>query len=120
MIDVTIAFLFAILRFKIVRFAPEVEASAMPKEADFRGVGGHRVGPSEHGAASGRLKHGTGEDASWIGRHGRGLPPYAFGGWLPMITKDLPQLTGLKLDNQIPMVYNLSYRIKPQKIGRWR
>ena len=48
LIDVTVTFLFAILGFKIARIEPEKETQEMPEEADFRGVGGHRVGPTEH------------------------------------------------------------------------
>ena len=36
---------------QIARIAPEEELQEMPEEADFRGVGGQRVGPTEHEAA---------------------------------------------------------------------
>jgi NhaC family Na+:H+ antiporter len=42
LLDVAVGFLFGIIGFKIARIEPE--------EADSRGVGGHRVGPSEHEA----------------------------------------------------------------------
>ena len=47
----TVTFLFAILGVKIGRIAPEKEIQAMPEKADFRGVGGHRIGTTEHEAA---------------------------------------------------------------------
>jgi NhaC family Na+:H+ antiporter len=50
LIDVAVTFLFGIIGFKIARIAPDLESREMPEEADFRGVGGHRVGPSEHEA----------------------------------------------------------------------
>jgi hypothetical protein len=37
--------------FKIGRIEPEEESREMPEEADFRGVGGHRVGSTECEAA---------------------------------------------------------------------
>ena len=40
-------FLYAMLGFKILRVEPEEEVREIPEEADFRGVGGLRVGPSE-------------------------------------------------------------------------
>jgi NhaC family Na+:H+ antiporter len=51
LLDVAVTFLFAILGVKIGRIAPEEEIQEMPEEAAFRGVGGHRVGPTEHEAA---------------------------------------------------------------------
>ncbi len=51
LIDVTVTFLFAIAGLKIGHIAPEEELQEMPEEADFRGVGGQRVGPTEHEAA---------------------------------------------------------------------
>jgi NhaC family Na+:H+ antiporter len=51
LLDVTVTFLFAILGVKIGHIAPEEEIQEMPEEAAFRGVGGHRVGPTEHEVA---------------------------------------------------------------------
>ncbi len=48
LINVLVSFIYAIVGFKIVRIEPEKEIQEMPEEADFRGVGGHRVGPTEH------------------------------------------------------------------------
>ncbi|MEE8567361.1 MAG: Na+/H+ antiporter NhaC [Anaerolineales bacterium] len=50
LLDVAITFLFGIIGFKITRIAPEEEFKEMPEEAEFRGVGGHRVSPTEHEA----------------------------------------------------------------------
>jgi NhaC family Na+:H+ antiporter len=48
LINVLVSFIYAIVGFQIKRLAPEKEIQEMPEEADFRGVGGHRVGPTEH------------------------------------------------------------------------
>jgi NhaC family Na+:H+ antiporter len=48
LINVLVSFIYAILGFQIKRVEPEEEIQEMPLEADFRGVGGHRVGPTEH------------------------------------------------------------------------
>lgn len=48
LLDVTVTFLVAIVGFKIGRIAPDKAAQEMPGDAGFRGVGGHRVGPTEH------------------------------------------------------------------------
>jgi NhaC family Na+:H+ antiporter len=48
LINVLVSFIYAIVGFQITRIEPEKEIQEMPEEADFRGVGGHRVGPTEH------------------------------------------------------------------------
>ncbi len=48
LLDVAVTFLFAILGFKIRRIEPEEGIQEMPEEATFHGVGGQRVGPTEH------------------------------------------------------------------------
>jgi NhaC family Na+:H+ antiporter len=50
LVNVLVSFIYAIVGFQIKRVEPEEEVQEMPEEADFRGVGGHRVGPSEHEA----------------------------------------------------------------------
>ena len=51
LLDSAVSFLFAVVGFKIGRITPEEAIGEMPEKADFRGVGGHRVGPTEHEAA---------------------------------------------------------------------
>jgi NhaC family Na+:H+ antiporter len=48
LLDVAVTFLFAIVGFKIRRIEPEERIQEMPEEATFHGVGGQRVGPTEH------------------------------------------------------------------------
>ena len=50
LLDVAVTLLFGIIGFKIARVAPKEEIQELPADADFRGVGGHRVGPTEHEA----------------------------------------------------------------------
>ncbi len=51
LVNVLVSFIYAILGFQIKHLEPEEEVQEMPEEADFRGVGGLRVGPTEHEAA---------------------------------------------------------------------
>ena len=51
LVNVLLSFIYAILGFQIKHIKPEEVIEEVPEEADFYGVGGHRVGPTEHEAA---------------------------------------------------------------------
>jgi len=57
LVNVLLSFIYAILGFQIKHIKPEEVIKAAPEKADFHGVGGHRVGPTEHEAAvSGQIQ----------------------------------------------------------------
>ena len=51
LVNVLLLFIYAIIGFQIKHIKPEEVIKEAPEKANFRGVGGHRVGPTEHEVA---------------------------------------------------------------------